>query len=71
MAATGSRGDSVARADSSYSSSPTPGVHPPDPPASQPGGAAFVLATEDDVDLVHGLYWAVVTMSTVGYGSGK
>ena len=34
------------------------------------GGAAFVVATEDDADFVHGLYWAVVTMSTVGYGSG-
>ena len=34
------------------------------------GGAAFIVATEEDADFVHGLYWAVVTMSTVGYGSG-
>ena len=33
------------------------------------GGAAFIVATEEDADFVHGLYWAVVTMSTVGYGS--
>ena len=32
-------------------------------------GAAVASAVEG-YDFVHGLYWAVVTMSTVGYGSG-
>ena len=41
-------------------------------------GATFIVVSrEEDLlegsaghDVVHGLYWAVVTMSTVGYGSG-
>ena len=32
-------------------------------------GAIFIVVAEKQ-DLIHGVYWAVVTMSTVGYGSG-
>lgn len=32
-------------------------------------GAIFLMATQH-VDVVRGVYWAVVTISTVGYGSG-
>lgn len=32
-------------------------------------GAAFIV-TAEHFDVVHGLYWAVVTVCTVGYGSG-
>ena len=49
----------------------TPTSYPYPYPYPYPwAGAAFIVATEEDVDFVHGLYWAVVTMSTVGYGSG-
>ena len=34
------------------------------------GLGASLLSTTEHEDAVHGIYWAVVTISTVGYGSG-